>query len=237
MVDIRPSLHPRSQTISQTVSQTERLTVNIALWMGIVFTAAAIVRVGLWRQATPKPDPLNPTLISTLQTKGWSIQEKKPAASQGEELSWAGGVELINIRRYPGAVLNLVPVRARGPISFTLETLVRPVVTTNWSATKLLRFGEHERARLQPINQQQIETACISSGVALADPGRMMRTKLGEERITTLQQQLERISGLRQTRTWDCLLVVVRKPVDPQENSQLWNEIVGVMRSWDGQRS
>ena len=222
------------QSHSQGRAQQGRLMINIALWSGLVFTAAAVVRVGLWRPATPQPAALNPGLISSLQSSGWSIQARTPDAYSGEEVSWAGGLALVNAQRHPGAVLSLVPVRARGPSTYTLEMLVRPVAGSDGTQTKVMRFGNHERARMKLITKQEIEAACMTRGVALADPNRMLATKLEQERLSTLKQQLERLAGLRQTRSWDCLLVVVRQPVN-RDDSTIWNGLAETLGSWDGQ--
>ena len=48
-----------------------------------------------------------------------------------------------------------------------------------------------------------------------------MRTKLEKEELTTVQQRLERLAGIRQTRSWDCLLLVVRQPANAT-SSVLW---------------
>jgi hypothetical protein len=212
----------------------ESLGVKIALWAGIVFTAAAIVRVGLWRSDTPQPAALSPVVLNRLQTTGWTIQARRPAASTGEELSWAQGVELTNAVQHPGAVLSLVPVQARGPSSFTLETVVRPVLGDKTEQSKLVRFGQQELARFNPGPEASkpftTEATCLTSGQAVADPGRMVRTKLQQERLITLQQQLERLVGLRQTRKWDCLLVAVRRPAKA-DGSRLWSEVVPAMLS------
>lgn len=222
------------QEIMQTKDQKERLTVKVALWSGIVLTVAAIVRVSLWRPATPQPETINPLLVRALQTRGWSVQTRKPGARDGEELSWATGVVLSNAKRFPKAELNLVPVRARGPSTYTLKTLVQPVLGKNWTQPKQLRFGEHELIRLKHLNQQQIETACIISGVAMSDPNRMLRSKLQQEKLSTLKQQIERLAGLRQTRNWDCLLVVVRQPVNAR-NKQIWEDLVRALQYEDDQ--
>lgn len=206
----------------------------LALWLAIALTTAAIVRVGLWRPPAPRPAALNPAQLQPLVAAGWRIRANTPDASSGEELSWARGVELINADRHPGAVVSLVPVQARGPYSYVIETLVRPVIGSGAELTKLVPFGGHERARLKPRDQQQtqpgIEAACLSNGVATAGPKRLLPTKLNREPITGVQQQLERLVGLRQTRAYDCLLVVVRAP-GQASSSGLWPELAGALLS------
>lgn len=226
---------------AQVNGHTERRSVKFALWAALVLTTAAIVRVGMWRPTTPQPGATSSGFIVPWQAKGWLIRARQPAASTGEELSWAQGVELTNPTRHPGAVVSLVPVRARGPSTFTLETLVRPVLGESFKTAGLLQFGVHERARLkaganqQSANQQTAQAACISGGIALADPERMVRSKLQQGRLTTLQQQLERLAGLRQTRSWDCLLVVVREP-GQADSSRLWPELLANLSAAGGLR-
>jgi hypothetical protein len=108
------------------------------------------------------------------------------------------------------------------------------VAGSDGTQIKVIRFGNHERARMKLITKQEIEAACMSRGVALADPNRMLATKLEQERLSTLKQQLERLAGLRQTRSWDCLLVVVRQPVN-RDDSTIWNGLAETLGSWDGQ--
>lgn len=215
----------------------DRLQIKIGLWLALVLTTAAIVRVGLWRAATPQPAGLNPAMLAALQNAGWRIQIKHPVASSGEELSWAAGLELVNPNRFKGAVLNLVPVQARGPSTYTVETLSRPVLENTTTVAKYIRFGQHDRAlfRPRPGSSQQLrsEAACLSNGLALAHPGRILTTKLEKEQFTTMQQQFERLAGLRQTRSWDCLMLVVRQPAKAT-TSGLWPEVVGLLISTPG---
>lgn len=215
----------------------ESRSMAIALCVGLVLSTAAIVRVGLWRAATPQPAALSPVLLSWLERGGWTVRSRRPTARSGEDLSWATGAELVNPGQYPGAVLNLVPVQARGPTSYTLKTLVKPVVNTTEWKPKLLRFGNHERAQVLPdhVSKQQTggalqtEAACFSNRVALAKDERLLNNKLEKEELTSLSTQLERLAGVRQTRSWDCLLVVLRQPVKGASNinnNQLWSTVV-----------
>lgn len=210
----------------------EKLHIRISLWVALVLTTAAIVRVGMWRPATPQPAGLSLGMLSALQMAGWRIQSKQPVASTGEELSWAAGVELVNPNQFKGAVLSLVPVQARGPSTYTIETLSRPVLENTTSVAKYIRFGQHDRALFRPrpgtSKQLSSEAACLSNGLALANPGRILRTKLVKEKLTTVQQQLERLAGIRQTRSWDCLLLVVRQPANATNNG-LWPKVVGLL--------
>lgn len=210
----------------------DRLHIRIGLWVALALTTVAIVRVGLWRAATPQPAGLNHRIVRALQKAGWRIQSKQPVASTGGELSWAAGVELVNPNQFKGAVLSLVPVQARGPSTYTIETLSRPVLENTTSVAKYIRFGQHDRALFRPrpgtSKQLSSEAACLSNGLALAKPGRIMRTKLEKEELTTDQQRLERLAGIRQTRSWDCLLLVVRQPANAT-SSVLWPKVIELL--------
>lgn len=210
------------------------------MWAAIGLTSAAIVRVGLWRPPAPRPAELNPALLSPLRATGWSIQAK-PGASDGEEVSSAGGFELINPVQHPGIVLNLMPVRARGANSFSISTMVWPVIGRKPEKTVLLRFGKNERLRFLAGQQtptsrgQRLEAACISNGLALASTQRLVGTELAHDSATSLHQQLARLVGLRQPRNWDCLLVVVRQP-NAANSSRVWAEALAALGSWDQKR-
>lgn len=213
---------------------------KFVLWAAISLTSVAILRVGLWPPPAPRPQELNPALLSPLQASNWSIRTKL-SASDSDEVSSAGGFELINPVRHPGTVLYLVPVRTRGGESFTINTLMRPIVDHSPEKTILLRFGKHQRLRFPASSQaktsshQRLEAACISNGLAMASNQNLVRTELKHDSAKSSQQQIAQLLGLRQARNWDCLLVVVRQP-NAANSSGVWTEALAALGSWDQKR-
>lgn len=203
--------------------------VLVALWAALTLSCAAVVRIGLWRAAVPQPSHLEKGLIKSFLSAGWEIRSRKPLARRGNDVSWAEGVELVNTRQYPNTRIHLVPVRARGPQSFTIEILVRPVLGKNDWKIRVLTFGLNQRAELKgskEVNKYDtIEAACWINGMTAAQQKRLVTLKLQGQEIKGIQQELERLIGLRQTRDWNCLLVVVRQSSRGNQE-KIWSDIV-----------
>jgi hypothetical protein len=201
----------------------------VALWAALMLSSVAIVRIGLWQAAVPQPVDLESGVIKSLQSAGWEIRNRKPLAARGSEVSWAEGVELINTRQYTNTRIELIPVRARGPHSFNIETLVRPVLgKKNWKI-RLTEFDGNQRAELKNseaiTKQDTVEAACWINGVTGAQRKQLLKLKLQGEQIKGIQQELERLIGLRQTREWDCLLIVLRTSSGGNQ-AKIWAEVV-----------
>jgi hypothetical protein len=212
-------------------TQAQKLTLIVAA----VVTTVAIVRVGVLPAAAPRPGGLNPALLSSLRPTGWTIRSPF-AANDSMEVSTADGFELINPQQHPGVVVSVVPVRARGANSYTIDTLLKPVLGRSPEQTTLLRFGTNQRIRFSDADRQRGEAACINAGTALANEHRLVRSELARGATATLRQRLEQIAGLRPVRQWDCLLVVVRQP-NGANTSRIWSELLSTLGSWDRAQS
>jgi hypothetical protein len=199
------------------------------LSLAIVLTMVAIVRVGIWREHTPQPPPLSDQLVKSMQNAGWTLRARQPQARTGEDLSWARGVELIAKKQNSHVILNLVPVQARGPKTFKIETLIKPVLGEKQWKTTVIRFRENQRVELNNSKRSGVqpvaEAACWANDRALSRNIDLLTNKLEHQRVVSIKEQIERFAGFRQTREWDCLLIVIRQ-ASKSDSEATWSDVI-----------
>lgn len=148
-----------------------------ALALGVAFTAAAILRVGVWPLETPLPDPLPPELLQRLGQQGWREVSRIPAERR-LRVSNGSGVVLTRPSAQPGGPvrLSLIPVRMRGEVDLSVQKVQRALGGQPPAQERTLKIGADPFLRFSGEDKQQRAATCLARGRALVDGQDLLAT-------------------------------------------------------------
>lgn len=185
-----------------------RMGPRFLLGCGIVFTAAAILRVGVWPVDTPVPASIVKDQLRSLVDKGW-IPIDTIAPRRRQRVSNGEGYRLQAPMLNSGKAvqMRLIPVRARGINDLNLEVIERNLSGVPPKQTAQLTLDPDQFLIFPSGGGRRVAATCVARGQARSDQEGLVAVLVNVP--TSWADRLRTMVGLQQPRDLSCLFTAI----------------------------